>query len=580
MNGKISAEKPEIWGGIECTINRVGSDYKDQLEYSGHYHRPCDIENISELGIRAIRYPVLWEKHQPDKKTKIDWRWTDRQLSAIRDSGMIPIAGLLHHGSGPSFTNLLDPEFPNLLAAYAFEVANRFPWIEYYTPVNEPLTTARFSGLYGFWYPHHKTETSFYRMLLNQLKATVLCMNAIRSVNPDAKLIQTEDLGKTYSTSLLAYQADFENDRRLLTFDILTGRLKPGHRHFEYLLSHGISKDEIDFFQSHRAEPDIVGLNYYVTSERWLDESLEKYDHHTHGGNEIHRYADTEIVRVNTQTHGGFKILAREIWERYKIPMAVTESHLHCTREEQLRWFKEIWDDAVCLTTQGIHIKAVTAWALLGSFDWDTLLTKTGTQYESGVYDIKTFAGQLRPTALVQLIKYLAVGQGALHPVLREKGWWHNRPRLQKSDSRPIIIVDNIHPGEDEENARESWSAAIKDACRQRRIPAIIKHNIDKTDVDHLNPWAVVNLGCPDKKMRSVCSRSGILYVSFAKEDASGSMLKIVVQQMPMTIHQINKVLDLMIDGDLGCWVFCSDETIFKMEDKHRIPFNIPDFTK
>jgi dTDP-4-dehydrorhamnose reductase len=34
----------EIWGGIECTINRIGNDFKDQLDYSGHYQRPGDIK--------------------------------------------------------------------------------------------------------------------------------------------------------------------------------------------------------------------------------------------------------------------------------------------------------------------------------------------------------------------------------------------------------------------------------------------------------------------------------------------------------------------------------------------------------
>ena len=68
MDEKISNEMPAIWGGIECTINRIGDEYKDQLEYSGHYQRPGDIEAIADLGIRTIRYPVLWEKHQPDRK--------------------------------------------------------------------------------------------------------------------------------------------------------------------------------------------------------------------------------------------------------------------------------------------------------------------------------------------------------------------------------------------------------------------------------------------------------------------------------------------------------------------------------
>jgi dTDP-4-dehydrorhamnose reductase len=42
-------------------------------------------------------------------------------------------------------------------------VAARYPWLRDYTPVNEPLTTARFSGLYGVWYPHHRNTHSFVR---------------------------------------------------------------------------------------------------------------------------------------------------------------------------------------------------------------------------------------------------------------------------------------------------------------------------------------------------------------------------------------------------------------------------------
>ena len=54
---------------------------------------------------------------------------------------------------GPAYTSLADPEFPEKLAEYAGAVAKRYPWIGHYTPVNEPLTTARFSGWYGLWYP-------------------------------------------------------------------------------------------------------------------------------------------------------------------------------------------------------------------------------------------------------------------------------------------------------------------------------------------------------------------------------------------------------------------------------------------
>jgi len=565
MEEKKSFNGPEIWGGIECTINRVGDEYKDQLKYSGHYDRSGDLEAIAHLGIRTIRYPVLWEKHQPQNRN-FHWEWTDKQMHNIRALGMKPIVGLLHHGSGPGNTNLLDPQFPYLLASYAYDVASRFPWVEDYTPVNEPLTTARFSGLYGLWYPHHKNERSFYRMLLNQLKATVLSMEAIRFVNPAARLIQTEDLGKTYSTPFMSYQADFENDRRLLTFDILTGRLQSGHPQYNYMLGCGITEGEMDFFQEHQCEPDILGLNYYVTSERWLDESYENYPHHTHGGNGIHKYADTEAVRANLSTRQGFKKLAKEIWNRYQTPMAVTECHIHCTREEQMRWFKEVWDNAISLSMEGIPVQGVTAWALIGSFDWDTLLTKTGSQYESGVFDIKTFAGKLRPTALAKLLKSLAAGETNYHPVLSALGWWHDPSQIKSNSGRPVVVrkgkagdrVDRININD--------ISALLVSACDHRRIPIIVYNNPDEADVEKQNPWAIINLGMNGNRLKSTCQYKHVQNVSICNEEPDQSDLHIVIEQMPVTIHQVNKILDLMIDGDEGCWVFSSDGMVFKTE--------------
>ncbi len=558
---------PAIWGGIECTINRIGDEYKDQLKYSGHYDRAGDIEAIAALGIQKIRYPILWEKHLPVKDISIDWRWTDRQLDLIRASGMKPIAGLLHHGSGPSFTNLLDPAFPYLLASFAYEVASRYPWIDEYTPVNEPLTTARFSGLYGLWFPHHSSEFSFYSMLLNQLKATVLCMQAIRSVNPSARLIQTEDLGKTYSTSLLAYQANFENERRLLTFDILSGRLKPGHPQYTYILNCGIKEEDVSFFQLLRTEPDVLGLNFYVTSERWLDERLERYPPETHGGNRTHHYADTEAVRAEVDYDGGFKKLATEIWERYHKPLAVTEVHLHCTREEQLRWFKEILDDSVVLTNQGIDIQGVTAWALLGSFDWDSLLTKTGTQYESGVFDIKTFPGVLKPTALTTLLKSLSGNKNIFHPVLDASGWWHMHQKNENSDSRPLVILEGADPKFMKGSNASEIIHSLATACTQRRIAYRILRYVDENELGKINPWAIVNTGFRGFDMKSLKLKNSFQYISFDSDETDPTFLRIIADKMPLSVHQINKVLDLVIDGDTGCWIFNSDEIIFKTEE-------------
>src|SRR5919199_5877649 len=104
-----------------------------------------------------------------------------------------------------------------------------------YSPVNEPLTTARFSGLYGLWYPHGRDNAIFLRLLQIQCRAVVESMRAIRDARPNVLLLQTEDVGTAYSTPRLAYQADFENERRWLSFDLLFGRVDESHPLWWYL---------------------------------------------------------------------------------------------------------------------------------------------------------------------------------------------------------------------------------------------------------------------------------------------------------------------------------------------------------
>jgi dTDP-4-dehydrorhamnose reductase len=492
----------ELWGGIECTINRVQDMYMDQLDYSGHYNRPDDIKAFAELGIKKMRYPVLWEKHKPNADSVIDWTHTEQKLQELKQRGVEPIAGLVHHGSGPMYVNMLEDSFANGLAAYAKQVAEKFPWLEYYTPVNEPLTTARFCGLYGLWHPHGTTAESFLRVLLNECKATVLAMQEIRKINPAAKLVQTEDLGKVHSTPTLSYQAKFENHRRWLSFDLLCGKVTSSHPLYKYLLKNGISSDDLQFFIDSPCVPDVLGLNYYPTSERYLDENIDNFPAHTHGSNGRHKYADVEVVRVgNTQPSGPYSLL-KEAWERYKLPMAVTEVHLHCTREEQLRWMQYIWNAANKLADEGADVRGVTSWAILGSFGWNRLLTQPNGDYEPGVLDV--LSGRPRPTAMSKLLQSWSAQQAYTHPVANGQGWWERDIRIvhnQKDgipvikpahSSAPILIIGKFG----------ALGAAFAKACELRNINyrQLSKTEIDITNreqieqvIQELKPWAVIN---------------------------------------------------------------------------------------
>ena len=350
----------EIWGGLECTVNRILGSYTCQMSKNGHATRRDDLERFASLGIRTIRYPVLWEKIAPNGLSDADWSWPDERLSHLRALGIKPIVGLVHHGSGPRHTSLIDPVFAEQLAAYAGAVAQRYPWIECYTPVNEPLTTARFSGLYGVWYPHGRDDKTFIQALLNQCRATVLSMRAIRQINPDAKLIQTDDISKTYATIEMDALASFYNERRWLSWDFLCGKVNQQHPLWAYLIDTGIAAEELLWCRENPCSPDIVGVNYYPTSERWLDHRVGRYPAQYTSTYRGLPHADIETTRCLATPTPGIGPLLAEVWDRYGLPIAITEAHTDAYREDQMRWLLEIWEAAEQARDNGADIRAVT----------------------------------------------------------------------------------------------------------------------------------------------------------------------------------------------------------------------------
>ena len=222
------------------------------------------------------------------------------------------------------------------------------------------------------------------------------------------------------------------------------------------------------------------------------------------------RFADVEAVRVLQPGPGGLEGALLEVWSRYGRPLAITEIHNGCTREEQMRWIQEAWDAASRLRARGVEIRAVTAWALLGAFDWDSLLTQPTGSYESGVFDLR--GGAPRPTALASQLPALARGEPFDHPALAAEGWWRRDVRLQFQPvrrevddpepalerrrrvrpGRPILIV----------GATGTLGKAFARACEWRALDHVLTDRsvLDLNDASSIEralarhePWAVVN---------------------------------------------------------------------------------------
>jgi len=427
-------KKLELWGGYECTVNRVGDRFFDQTHRSGHQHRLDDLALFAGLGMTALRYPALWERISPTDPERRDFAWTDERLEELRRLGVRPIVGLTHHGSGPAYTNLLADGFAPGLAAHARAVAERYPWIGDWTPVNEPLTTARFSCLYGHWYPHTRDEDACWLALLNEIDATRLSMREIRRFNPAARLVQTEDLGFAHSTRETAAQAAFENERRWLTWDLLAGKVVPGHALWDRLAGRGFG-DRLRRIADDPCPADVIGVNHYLSSERFIDHRMARYPGVPQTADADAPCVNVDALRTVAEGPLGPETLLRQVWDRYGRTIAVTECHNGCTREEQMRWFERVWRAAERVRADGVDVEAVTAWSLLGAHDWNKLVTSDAGHYEVGVFDLR--GGTPRPTAVAGLLRALATGEPVPHPeLLAMPGWWERGDRFSHPPTR------------------------------------------------------------------------------------------------------------------------------------------------
>lgn len=430
------ASRPlQLWGGIESSVVRVGDTWRDQVRETGHHARGVrDLDLLAALGLRTLRYPMLWERATPGQPGNCGWGWHDTQLGALRRHGVEVIAGLVHHGSGPRATSLLDPLFPERLAAHAGRAAARYPFVAAWTPVNEPLTTARFACLYGHWHPHLRDEGAFLRAVVNQARAALLAMRAIRAHLPAARFLHTEDLGRVFSTPPLREQADHENGRRWLSLDLLCGRLDRRHPWRGNIEACGVPAQHLDELATGEAAPDLVGINHYATSDRFLDHRLHLYPPHLRGGNGHRAYADTEALRADLGAGvTGWEPRLREAWERYHRPLVLSEVHLGCDDpHEQVRWLMEAWRAAQALRAEGADIRAVTAWALFGLMDWNTMLRERRGHYEPGAFDarVQALTGSPQPTLLAEAVAGLATRGEFTHAALHECGWWRREERI------------------------------------------------------------------------------------------------------------------------------------------------------
>jgi beta-glucosidase/6-phospho-beta-glucosidase/beta-galactosidase len=341
--------------GIECSAPRIaGGLRRDELRLTGHWDRvEEDLDLVVAMGITHLRYGIPFHVVAADP-AELDWAWTDRAMAAIRGRPIEPIVDLVHFGVPDDLTGFGDARLPGRFVAYAIAFADRYPWVRWYTPVNEPLITALLSAKRGWWNERATDDRSFVRALDNVATCAVEGMRIVRERRSDAYFLQSEACEAfapldARETTHVAH-ADHLNDLRFIAFDLTYGRpVDPTMA--EWLGANGLARERIDWFEANGSDAGaIVGLDYYPGNERLADGARE----------------------IAAPDRRGFAAVAREYQERYGLPIWLAETNT--TDDKAIGWFTELWNDTVRLFDAGVPIEGFCWYSLTDQVDWDTAL--------------------------------------------------------------------------------------------------------------------------------------------------------------------------------------------------------------
>src|SRR5437773_5034461 len=253
--------------GIENSAPRVDGRRVDELDKSGHYDRwREDLDLVDEMEIRFLRYgPPLHRTYVGHNR--FDWSFADETFAVLRQKNIAPIADLCHFGIPDWIGDFQNPDFPQLFAAYARSFADRFQWVQLFTPINEMYICAMFSARYGWWNEQLASDRTFVTALKHIVKANVLAMKAILEIRPDAIFIQSESSEYFHAENPGAIQpAEILNAERFLSLDLNYGR-RVDSEMYEFLMDNGMTREEYHFFFGRNLKVHcIMGNDYYITN--------------------------------------------------------------------------------------------------------------------------------------------------------------------------------------------------------------------------------------------------------------------------------------------------------------------------
>ncbi|MBC8166808.1 MAG: family 1 glycosylhydrolase [Bryobacteraceae bacterium] len=359
--------------GIECSnpviTGKEGlSVRRDQLAECYHYTRfKEDLYLTRELGLDVLRYGLPYHLVNP-ARGRYDWGFADEAMGEILRLGITPILDLLHFGVPDWLGDFQNPELPVCFAEYAGRVAERYPWVRAYTPVNEIYVAARASGKDGVWNERLKTDRGFVTALKHLVAANIEATKTIARYCGNLIVVQSESAEYVHHISPHpSHEVKLSNKLRFLALDLLYRKVSDADVML-YLLDNGFTREEFNWFMRNDAAGyQIMGNDYYGRNEHLL-------------------LPDGSIMQGEDVL--GWYLITKRYHERYYRPVMHTETNVFDSKLAP-NWLWKQWANVLRMRRDGIPVLGFTWYSLIDQVDWDTSLAEQNNRVnECGLYDL------------------------------------------------------------------------------------------------------------------------------------------------------------------------------------------------
>jgi 6-phospho-beta-glucosidase len=320
---------------------------------SDHYHHVDeDVALFAELGLKAYRFSVQWTRLIPDGDGAVNpagVAFYHRLIDGLRERGIEPVLTMYHFDLPQALAERGgwgDRKTVEAFVEYARLLFSEYgPKVKYWLTINEQNMMVLHGGPLGILDgvkddPPEVVYQKNHHMLVAQARAMALLHEQV----PDAKIGPAPNIAYVYPASprpedVLAAD-DFNAIRNWLYLDVAVhGSYHPVA--WAYLVEHGrapvLEPGDADVLAA--AKPDFIAFNYYAT-HTVAAPGDESDSAPVEGGDQQVAIGERGVYSAVANPYlprnqfgweidpDGFRMTFRALYERYRLPLLVTENGL------------------------------------------------------------------------------------------------------------------------------------------------------------------------------------------------------------------------------------------------------------